>query len=102
MPAFEQIDGHEDGEQVHVGRVELEVHIRWAKVVARRHDTNHDKSEAHCVEEGEGSTGSHLVDRLVFGFGFCLGFIDLPPQLKNSWPTSFGGWFHFQELQFSS
>ena len=101
MPALEQIDGHEDGEQVHVGRVKLEVHVRRAKVVAGRHDTNHEQGETHRVEEREGSAGSGLKDRLPLGFGFGMGFGKLPPQIKNSWPTAFGGWFLIHLLQFS-
>ena len=101
MPALEQVDGHEDGEQVHVGRVELEVHVRRAKVVARRHDADHGKGETHRVEEREGSTGSSLVDGLPVGFGFGLGSGKLPPQPKNSWPRAFGGWFLTHLLQFS-
>ena len=80
MPALEEVDRHEDGEQVHVGRVKLEVHVRRAEVVARRHDANHEKGETHRVEEREGSTGSSLVDRLPVGFGFGLGSGKLPPQ----------------------
>ena len=53
MPALEEVDGHQDDEQVHVGCVELEVHVGWAKVVARGHQSNHEKSETHRVEEGE-------------------------------------------------
>ena len=92
MPALEQVDRHEDGQQVHVGRVELEVHVGWAEVVARRHESDHEKGETHRVEEGErraGSCSSHLR------------FRDLAPQLENSWPTTFPGWFQVHLLQFS-
>ena len=60
MPALEEVDRHEDGEQVHVGRVELEVHIVRAHMVAGRHDSDHEEGETHRVEEGEGGAGSCL------------------------------------------
>ena len=97
MPALEQVDRHEDGQQVHVGRVELEVHVGWAEVVARRHESDHEKGETHRVEEGEGRTGS----RSKVGH-FSVRFRDLASQLEDSWPTTFPGWFHAQPLQFSS
>ena len=53
MPTLEQVDGHEDGQQVHVRCVELKVHIGRAEVVARRHESNHEEGETHRVEEGE-------------------------------------------------
>ena len=69
MSALEEVDGHEDGDQVHVGCVKLEVHIRRAHMVARRHDSDHEEGEAHRVEEGEGGAGSSLaVGHLPVGF----------------------------------
>ena len=58
MSALEQVDRHEYGEQIHVGRVELEVHVGRAEVVAGRHESNHEKGETHRVEEGERRAGS--------------------------------------------
>ena len=60
MPTLEQVDRHEDGQQVHVGRVELEVHIGRAEVVAGRHESDHKEGEAHRVEEGKRGAGSCL------------------------------------------
>ena len=93
MPALEQVDRHEDGEQVHVGRVKLEVDIRWTEMVAGRHDSDHEEGEAHRVEEGEGGTGASVLDST---------FRDLAPQLKDSRPATFSGWLHVHPLQFSS
>ena len=96
MPALEQVDRHEDGEQVHVGRVKLEIHVGWAKVVAGRHDSNHEKGETHCVEEGEGRAGSRSTV-----WHFSVRFRNLAPQLQDSGPAAFSGWFHPHPLQFS-
>ena len=94
MPALEEVDRHEDGEKVHVGRVELEVHVVRAHMVASRHDSDHEEGEAHRVEEGEGCAGSSLaVGHLPVGFG------KLAPQLENSWPAAFAGWFLAHLLQ---
>ena len=41
MAALEEVDCHEDGEEVHVGHVKLEVDISWAEMVAGGHDPNH-------------------------------------------------------------
>ena len=51
MSAFEQAEEHEDGKEVHVGRVELEVDAGWTDVVAGGHDPDHDQGEAHRVEQ---------------------------------------------------
>ena len=50
MSAFEQAEVHEDGKEVHVGRVELEVDAGGTDVVAGGHDSDHDQGEAHRVE----------------------------------------------------
>ena len=94
MPALEPVDADEDGKQVHVGRVELEVHIRWAEVVAGRHDSNHEEGQTHCVEETEGCTGSPL-----FHFPLLPQVRKLAPQLVNSGPEAVCGWLHIQPLQ---
>ena len=97
MPALEKVDGHEYGEQVHVGRVKLEVDIRRAEVVAGRHDSDHEEGEAHRVEEGEGGTGARvLVCHLLARFR------ELSPQLEDSRPATFTGRLHIHPLQFSS
>ena len=73
MPALEEVDGHQDDEQVHVGCVKLEVHVRRAAVVAARHDSDHVKSETHGVEEGEACARSSVHQMPLFP--------DLFPQL---------------------
>ena len=89
MPALEQVDGHEDGEQIHVGRVKLEVDIRRAEMVAGGHDSDHEEGEAHRVEEGEGGAGASVRVRHLLT---C--FIDLSPQLEDSRPRTFCGRLH--------
>ena len=96
MPTLEQIDGHEDGKQVHVGRVKLEVHVRRAHVVAGGHDPNHEEGQTHRVEEREGGAGSRLMVRPI---SIC--FRNFTPQLKNSWPSASGGWLQTHLLKFS-
>ena len=51
MSAFEEAQQHEDGQEVHVGRVELEVDASGADVVAGRHEPDHNHVQAHCVEQ---------------------------------------------------
>ena len=51
MSSFEEVEGHEDGEEVHVGRVELEVDAGGAEVVARGHYPDHEQGHAHRVEQ---------------------------------------------------
>ena len=51
MSSFEDAEVHEDGKEVHVGRVELEVDVGWTDVVAGGHDPDHDQGEAHRVEQ---------------------------------------------------
>ena len=51
MSAFEQVEVHEDGKEVHVGRVELEVDAGGTEVVAGGHDPDHGEGEAHRVEQ---------------------------------------------------
>ena len=97
MPALEKVDGHEDGEQVHVGRVELEVHIRRTQMVAGGHDSDHEQGETHRLEEGEGGAGASLLV-----WHQPTGFTDLQPKLEDPWPATFFGWFHTHSLQFSS
>ena len=97
MPALEEVDRHEDGEQVHVGRVKLEVDIRWTEMVAGRHDSDHEEGEAHRVEEGEGGTGASVLI-----WHHQTRFRDLSPQLEDSRPATLSGWFHVHPLQFSS
>ena len=92
MSALEQVDRHEYGEQIHVGRVELEVHIGRAEVVAGRHESDHKEGEAHRVEEGERGAGSCLNNVCSW---------NLQSQLKNSWPAALSGWFYIYPLQFS-
>ena len=51
VSAFEQVEVHEDGKEVHVGRVELEVDAGGTEVVAGGHDPDHGEGEAHRVEQ---------------------------------------------------
>ena len=51
MSAFEQAEVHEDGKEVHVGRVKLEVDAGGTDVVAGGHDPDHAQGEAHRVEQ---------------------------------------------------
>ena len=84
MPALEQVDGHEDGEQVHVRRVELEVHVCRAEVVAGRHHSDHEEGHPHRVEEGVGGTGaSARVGRASLRSRKFL------PQVEDSRPEAF-------------
>ena len=50
MSSFEEVEGHEDGEEVHVRRVELEVDAGGTDVVAGGHHSDHDQGEPHRVE----------------------------------------------------
>ena len=97
MPALEEVDGHEDGEQVHVGRVKLEVHIRWADMVAGRHDSDHEEGETHRVEEGEGGAGASVLVWIQ-----PTAFRDLAPEFEDSRPATFFRWFQTHLPQFSS
>ena len=64
MSAFEQVEVHEDGKEVHVGRVELEVDAGGTEVVAGGHDPDHGEGEAHRVEQP-----------VVEGYSFVLNLI---------------------------
>ena len=64
MSAFEQAEVHEDGKEVHVGRVELEVDAGGADVVAGGHDPDHGQGQAHRVEQAIVKSHS-LVSYLV-------------------------------------
>lgn len=52
-PVLEELDQHEDGDQVHEGRVELEADGGRADVVAGRHDALHGQGQAHGVVQLE-------------------------------------------------
>ena len=95
MPALEQIDGHEDGEQVHVRRVELEIHVCRAEVVAGRHHSDHEEGHPHCVEEGVGGACASARVGLT---SFCSRkFLS---QVEDSRPEAFIS-FDPDRLQFS-
>ena len=49
LPGLVDLEQDEDGDRVHEGRVELEVGVVGADVVARAHDPLHDEGEAHGV-----------------------------------------------------
>ena len=84
MPALEQVDGHEDGEQVHVRRVELEVHVCRAEVVAGRHHSDHEEGHPHRVEQGVGGAcASARVGLTSFRSRKLL------PQVEDSRPEAF-------------
>ena len=51
VAVFEELEAHEDGKDVHVGRVELEVDASGAEVVAGRHHPDHEQGETHGVED---------------------------------------------------
>ena len=70
MPALEKVDCHEDGEQVHVGRVKLEVDVRWTEMVAGRHDSDHEEGEAHRVEQAVVKNHSFVLNLVLSLFKF--------------------------------
>ena len=95
MPALEQVDGHEDGEQVHVRRVELEAHAGWAEVVAGGHHPDHEEGHAQRVEEGVGGAGARVV---VWHQLVCL--CNLASQFHDSRPAAGSGWCLTHPLEF--
>ena len=75
MSSFEEVEGHEDGEEVHVGRVELEVDAGGAEVVAGGHHPDHEQGHAHRVEQAVIQSHSFVSNSLcppLFPFNYFL------------------------------
>ena len=71
MPVLVELDYHKDGNEVHVGCVELEVDIRRTEMVAARHDPLHQQSYGQPVEEAVVERSSELFTLKAVKFLNC-------------------------------
>ena len=70
MSSFEDAEVHEDGKEVHVGRVELQVDGGGTDVVAGGHHPDHGEGEAHRVEQAVVKNHSFVLNLILSLFKF--------------------------------